>query len=535
MVAGLLICALALTACGDSSGTEAGSPAQGNSGGPSDKTLVVGATADVGSLLDPRLQLTTPGRNLVIELFDGIVENNWYDPNRPFGLVPGLAKSWKISPDGKTYTFEIRRAVKFADGTPLDAKAIEFSWRTLLDKRFEYYFPKGAAASARNLAAIESFKATKQFTFEVQLKERFAPFLDVIAAATNLYIVSPAAIKKYGNDGIVDHPVGTGPFRLTEIVPGQRVTLERNDSYFRGPAGYKRLVFQSMVDTVARANALASKQINVAEDITKDYLEAWQDRSDVRAEVAPRGRSYMCWPKLQGDGPTVNRDFREALSLASDRNAINKAAFTGKASPARGYYPPGSAAYADSAPPLPFDLDKAKQLRAQSGLPANVTLTIETSSAFGSADVWNVWADNLRKIGVTVKTRSADATTWVNDLVGGLKPSSTVDALCGAVGSDSLWQLGYFASTAGFPEVGGYNPNLYDGAEKQFDAAKAARSQKGFVNAMRAADQFVARGGDYPLIYLLSDLQIEGLTSDVDWKPMDGAQQHSFYSARPRG
>ena len=144
-----------------------------------------------------------------------------------YEVAPGLAESWTISDDGKTYTFRLRKGVKFHDGTPFNAQAVKYC----LDRQLDPKHPQNAGAaypySKSFLGNVDSIQVVDDHTVRFVLKTPLSPFIHYLAHNA-LRIMSPESLKKYGKE-VTKHPAGTGPFKLKEWAPGVRMVLERNE------------------------------------------------------------------------------------------------------------------------------------------------------------------------------------------------------------------------------------------------------------------------------------------------------------------
>jgi peptide/nickel transport system substrate-binding protein len=508
-----------LMACTAAPGNQAGSSASAAAVNR-DATLTVAVVADPGARgFNPRTNANVDGRRVDAEIFAGLIEKNYYEPSKPMGIVPGLATRWDVSADGTTYTFHLRKGVDFTDGTPFNADAVVFNLNTLLDPNFEFYDKPGAAsANAYVTSVIKTYRAVNPETVEIVLKQPTGWFLDEWSLPSQPWIISPAAYKTYGVAGISTHPVSAGPFKLESYKPGEAVVLTRNDSYFRGPAAYKTLVLKVIPDQAARAVALQSGEVQIAINLPIQYLDQWKGRQDVAIQVTNNPAPYACW-KNQLTGPMVNRDFREAVSLAINRPQINQLAMAGLSVVPNGWMGPATPAYTPNDPaPLAYDAKAAAAAIERLGM-KGTKLTIDTTPSLGDPVVWETMATNLRDAGLTPVMRNLEINTWNTDRTtgpgGALVP--TVDMVCGQVGTDSMWYL-YIGTTPNYD-----NPKVKAG----FTQAFASKNQDEYLANIKNVNKLFS--ADYEMIFVMNNINVDGVSSKVTWKKQP-AHYHSFYS-----
>ena len=179
------------------------------------------AVFEVIDTLDPGGTGLISTYQVLANMFDPLI---WYLPGHgPSDYYPGLAQSYSISSDAKTYTFKLRRDVVFHDGTPFDATAVKATFDHVVSP---------ATHSKSAIGAIGPYKETRiidPYTVQVVFSQPNAAFLNEMSSPP-LCISSPKALAKYGSD-YGHHPVGTGPFMLKNWVQGEVVELTRNPSY----------------------------------------------------------------------------------------------------------------------------------------------------------------------------------------------------------------------------------------------------------------------------------------------------------------
>ena len=264
-------------------------------------TLIVATTNDTPDL-DIQKYTSSSQHNALLPIFDGLVEKDWTaDADFP-PIIPALATSWSASPDGKTYTFKLREGVKFHDGTPFNAEAANFNFQRMTNPQHPYYDQQVGSAALGVLKGLKGSKVVDEYTFEVELAEPNAGFIEAVASLPNYYMESPAAFEKYGKDGIGQHAVGTGPFKLVEWVRGQRTVMARNDDYWGKKPYVDSMVYRPIIEPAARAAALKAGEVQIAWDLPVDQVDSFKNdkRFNVYLRGIPATKVIECW---QASGP----------------------------------------------------------------------------------------------------------------------------------------------------------------------------------------------------------------------------------------
>ena len=234
-------------------------------------TLVFGRGGDsVG--LDPAYE--TDGNSFMI--CDNILEALVAYKDESTALEPGLAESWDISSDGKTYTFHLRKGVKFHDGTPFNADAVVFSIGRMMKDRKVKFTGKGYDIPAQERPPeywvsmemddiVDSIEATDDNTVVFKLKKVNAPFLANMGMDF-ADIISPTAFLKNPKE-FVRNPVGTGPFKFVEWIKDDRIVLEKNPDYWDKSGGpyLDKVVFRAIPENSVRFLELKSGGIHICQ------------------------------------------------------------------------------------------------------------------------------------------------------------------------------------------------------------------------------------------------------------------------------
>jgi peptide/nickel transport system substrate-binding protein len=277
----------------------------------------------------------------------------------------GLATSWEAAPDATSYTFKLRKDVKFHDGTPFNAQAVKFTFDHIVDPNTK---SKSAAGS---LGPYQETQVIDDYTVKVIFKSANAAFMNEVAAFA---MVSPTAVQKYGAD-FGHNPVGTGPFKFKEYTVGQHVTVERNPDYNWGPAPLrtgppqiKTIIFRILADPGTRFNALQTGEIQLAPNINPQDIQTI--KSDSKYTVYNVASTGMPWNIMINatKAPTNDILVRQALEYATDQATIIKTLYFGLYTAADSVYTPLTPGYDPATQAIyKYDTAKAGQLLDQAG------------------------------------------------------------------------------------------------------------------------------------------------------------------------
>ncbi len=285
--------------------------------------------------------------------------------------VPHLAESWEMSEDGLTWTFHLRRGVRFHDGTPFNAEAVAFTLNRLV-----------ATGIGGRLPQLKETVVVDEYTVELRLTEP-APMFPFDLASDYIGMLSPAAVEKYGEDFGILNMVGTGPFKFHEFIPGDRVVLVRNEEYTwgpafvenRGPAFLDRIVLKVIPEDMTRVMEFEDR-VGRGEAVfmtaipTGDVLRLKADPA-IQTITRPSPGAEMIWINIT-IWPFDDIRVREALIHAIDTEAIIEFVMDGLAIPAITHLAPSQIGYEHAIGPIKpvvrqFDPERARQLFAEAG------------------------------------------------------------------------------------------------------------------------------------------------------------------------
>ncbi|MEY9380564.1 ABC transporter substrate-binding protein [Rhizobium leguminosarum] len=255
------------------------------------------------------------------------------------GYVPWLATEYKISEDGKTYTFKLRNDVTFTDGQKLNAQAVVTNFTKLKDAAYS------GSVSAGPVSRIEDVKAVDDDTVSFTLKRVYAPFLDYVAS---LEILSPAAFASSQLKSGGPEIAGTGPFILKRYAKGQEIQFAKNPSYnwapknaaHQGSAYLDDVTYRFLPESSVRAGALTSGQVDVIEGISGNDAALFKENADFSYQTALNtGTPYSLFLNVTW-GPTQDIAVRKALVASIDVDAVLTAVYRGERTRAWGITSP---------------------------------------------------------------------------------------------------------------------------------------------------------------------------------------------------
>ncbi|MCL0103467.1 ABC transporter substrate-binding protein [Dehalococcoidia bacterium] len=349
--------------------------------------IIVGFPADIKTL-DPRL---------IVDVYSALVATQIGDPlvrlNERLEPIPALAESW-YTPDPTTYIFNLRRGVKFHDGVEFTAADVKFTFETILDPDF-------GSPNRVHFLPVKEIEIIDDYTLKITLSEPMAPFLFQVMSM--MEIVPKHYVEEIGAEDFAFAPIGTGPFKFVEWVPGDYVKLEAFEEHWRGRPYLDRVVFRVIPEATVRIMELEVGGIDYSVGVPPEEFARLEADPDIIAGKFPATAYAFLVPNLKHP-ILANKLVRQAISYAIDRETIIETILAGMASPATGPIPPTLVwAYTDDVRHYPYDPDKAKQLLAEAGYPDGFEISIMRGP--GEVGVLTVTAikEQLAKVGIEVE------------------------------------------------------------------------------------------------------------------------------------
>jgi ABC-type transport system substrate-binding protein len=324
------------------------------------QVLNVGVGADAVRL-DPPDQTDNVSEIVLRHIMDGLVE---FDEQ--LGIQPALATSWDVLNDGKTYCFYLRENVVFHDGTPFNAEAVKYNFDRILGgglRRTSLYDPY-----------IESVEVVDEYTVALHLFEPFGALLHHLAHGAGL-IQSPAAIEQYG-DRVGRNPVGTGPFVFERWVPGERIVLTANPTYWGGEPKISGLSFNIVPEEATRVFQLEAGESDVIFNVPPTDVARLERSNKVDVLIADSIRVIYGGMSTHKP-PFDNVKVRQAFNYAIDQQLIVDYILEGFGTVTDSIIAPLTTGYYSTGG-YPHDPERAKELLAEAGYPQGLTVNFWT-------------------------------------------------------------------------------------------------------------------------------------------------------------
>jgi peptide/nickel transport system substrate-binding protein len=344
---------------------------------------------------------------------------------------PDLAESWTVSEDGKTIVFKLREDVRFHTGRQLKAEDVVYSWNRCRNQIADRGRCKG------QLTDVASFEATGEYEFTVILDRVSVVFLAFGSSHFSLAVVDRDTI-----DQIDTHPIGSGPYKFVENIPGDRIIYELNLDYYDKAVLAKRpdrVIFTAIEEPLTRVAALKNGEVDLIYQVPYYLVEDIRNTSGLELLTTPGGvsASYMTIIFNVREGPMADVRVRKAFQLAIDTEAIHQAAFFGVGETGCSLIPKAHWAYTPISCPT-RDIAKAKALLAEAGYPNGLTLQHYPESFDFTIKMAEMLKQMVADAGIDLVINVVESSQWL----------------------DAVW-------------FGVDDPDGYEGVHKTFDVADA--------------------------------------------------------------
>ena len=472
-------------------------------------TLVIGQVAEPRSL-DPHVATTTNDFRILSQVYEGLVRFR----QGTLEIEGALAESWETDASGTTFTFHLRRGVRFHDGSPFNAEAVRYNFERMLNPEHPAV-ETGPFPMSFRYSMIRDIETPDEATVIFQLEEPYAPFLANLADPSG-YIVSPDQVQNPEHP-LGRNPSGTGPWTFVEWSRQRWVILERYEGYYDDPAQLKRLIFRPLPDVNARLTELLVGGVDLLVEAPADLIEHLRSR-DAYTVVETVGPHLWFLILNTREPPFSDVRMRQAVNLAVNKEAIVKDLLQGTASVAHGVIPAAFAWAADPAlEPYPYDPGRARELIAEAGYEGATVRLFATNSGSGMLDplpmAEAIQAD-FAAVGLNLRIEVFEWNTFLSRVNSGLEGQAEL-AQMAWITSDPDTLPALSLSSQALPEHGGFNSGYYENEELDalLEEARRATDHAERGRIYRRIDRLVHE--EVPFLFVASWRQNAVHRSDI--------------------
>jgi peptide/nickel transport system substrate-binding protein len=375
---------------------------------PKDTVVMAKQIDDIISL-DPAESFEFSGSEAVGNIYERLIAYDLKDVSK---LKGELAESWSAGADGKTYTFKMRKGIKFASGNPVTAQDAAYSLqRAVIMNKTPGFILTQFGFTKEN--AKGKIRATDDQTLVIETGDQVAPtFFYYCLTAVIGGIVDMKTVQAhekdgdFGNEWLKTNSAGSGPFKLVSWKANDRYVLERNDGYHGAKALPKRVVVQHVAEAASQRLLLEKGDVDYARNLTKDQLEAIKGKLNIVTQQAPKGSIWYI--SVNQKNPNLAKpEVREALKWLVDYASIEENILRGSYVVHQAFLPKGFLGAIDDKP-YKFDLVKAKALLAKAGVPDGFTVTMDVRNTSPNTDIAQAVQASWAKAGIKLELLPGD-------------------------------------------------------------------------------------------------------------------------------
>lgn len=512
-------------------------------------TLVFGSSGDVDRL-DPADVTDGESIQRMDNIFEGLVE---YEAGSVL-IQPSLATSWEASADGTEIVFNLRKGVKFHDGTDFNADAVVFSFARQYDPNHPYHQYGQWAYWGWMFGDVEKMEKIDDYTVKLTLKRPNASIMTSLAMFT-VTIVSPANAEKYKEDAF-KNPSGTGPFKFVEWVKDDHITLEANENYWRERAKLDKLIFKVIPDPSARLMALEVGEVQGIEHLDPAHFDKVKANEDLKLLAEPgmnigymamnSGYGYIDANKngvrdiadehlVKTPGyfePLTKKKVRQAINMAIDKQSIVDNLYMGTAIKAKNGMPPFMLGYNDDIVDYPYDPAKAKELLAAAGYPDGFEVTLHVMPVsrpymFDPPKIGEAIQSYLGAVGIKVNIYQVDWGTYLQETQAGKHQMCLLGWTGDNGDSDNFLNVLYGANASSIGTAGNYAFYTNNTNQELLSAALATYDEEKRAVYYKKAQEMIHE--DAGFVYLAHATQTVAFRANVQGYVLHPTSRKFFY------
>lgn len=341
----LMLSTSLLTACGNNKEND-----DKKENSKKSKTLIYARGAD-STGLDPAYVSDGESTKVTVNIYEGLVKYKEGSTE----IEPCLAADWEVSEDGKEYIFNLRKDVKFHDGTPFNADAVVFS----VDRQLPPNRTSDMPYASFTFGQVEKIEKIDEYKVKFTLSESSTPFLANLAMGLAAPIVSPKA------ENLMEEPIGTGAYKFVKWDKGQAITLEKNEDYWGEKAKIDKVIIKVTKENSVRASELIAGSVDVIDGVDPNDVKQLEGSGLNLLKEKGMNINYMAFNCSRE--PFNDPKVREAISHVINREELVKYLYQGYSEVANTQIPSFIPGYNSEIQPYKYDVEKAKQLLKEAG------------------------------------------------------------------------------------------------------------------------------------------------------------------------
>lgn len=391
LAAMILALVLLLSGCGG------GGASTGTNENIAEKDVLTVAHFNDVTTLDPHGTQSTVTNLVKVNIFENLVRQE-----ADGEIVPELAESW-VQDDETTYTFKLRQGVCFSNGDPLTAEDVVYS--------LQRSATSPTTSALAGMIDYENCVAVDESTVVVKTLQPYAPILAHLAQEC-IAIVSKSVTEANGGNVDAD-PCGTGPYMLSEWVPGDHITLVENPNYWGEKPHIPTVVFRIIVEGSTRTLELESGSVDIVLDLPASDIPRVEGNQNLVVDKMSNFYNYHIYMN-QANPYLQDENIRKAISCALDRESIVSVASEGAKKALYGYLCSGVWGYCDDIEKYPYDVERAKEYMAAAGYPdGGFELNIACNNGSEYVTACEIIQNMLAEIGITLNINTYDSAGMV--------------------------------------------------------------------------------------------------------------------------
>ena len=425
--------------------------------------------------LDPHATSGTLTFQTIRSVYDTLVE-----PDREGKLVPALAESWEVSPDGLSWTFKLRKNVAFHNGDSFTSADVKATLERLTSEQT-------ASPKASEFSAITSIYTPDDYTVVLALSEPSAPLLSSLASGWGAILPKNLIAT---NHVFARYPVGTGPFRFVEWIPDSRIVLSKNPQYWmRGYPKIDLLNMNIIIERSVQVRALLSGELDAIYNVNEEDLVLLEDNPKARVEKRLTSLVHVLAMNARKE-PLDKLRVRQAINYAIDKERVLDIAYGG-GKVVGTFMDYNDPYYVDFADLYRYDPAEARRLLAAAGVGSDKTFVMALPQVYEPhVRAGELYQEMLSEVGLDVEIRLVDWPTWISDVYVGRNFDFTVightgkldpNGRLGGYGTDKAYVGWINQEAAGLIDQGKRLVDFADRKEQYDEALKIIAQEVPFV------------------------------------------------------